>query len=103
MRLWPRKTKTNRKRRRKSLRSSKPKLKQRKRMLRRNCASSCDACHLRDPKVRCARDRLGIKEDPVYAPGDMEAMFSSIEKTYGTRYGVNVLSRDPWVVTFDNF
>jgi hypothetical protein len=68
-----------------------------------NCPSSCNACHLLDPKVRCARDRLGIKEDHVYAPGDMEAMFQSITKMYGDQYGINILSTDPWVVTFDNF
>jgi len=68
-----------------------------------NCPRSCAACELLDPKVRCNRDRLGIKNEHVYAPGDMNAMFSSIKKTYGSMYGINVLSQDPWVVTFDNF
>jgi len=68
-----------------------------------NCPHSCKSCHLLDPKVRCDRDRLGIKKDHVYQPGDMNAMFESIEKTYGKRYGVTIHSRDPWVVTFDNF
>ena len=30
-------------------------------------------------------------------------MFSSIKSKYDDRYGVNILSEDPWVVTFDNF
>ncbi len=68
-----------------------------------NCPKSCDACHLLDPKVRCNRERLGIPLQHVYHPGDMNAMFESIEKTYSSRYKINVLSRDPWVVTFDNF
>jgi len=68
-----------------------------------NCPKSCDACELLDPKVRCNRDRLGIKNEHVYSPGDMNAMFSSIQQTYGNMYDINVLSTDPWVVTFDNF
>ena len=68
-----------------------------------NCPSSCDSCDLLDHKVRCNRDRLGISNDHVYAPGDMDNMFSEIETKFGDRYGVNVLSTSPWVVTFDNF
>ena len=33
----------------------------------------------------------------------MNRMFESIEEKFGSMYGVNVLSRDPWVVTFDDF
>jgi hypothetical protein len=68
-----------------------------------NCPHSCKACHLRDPKVRCDRNRLGISNDHIYEKGDMNAMFSSIQKVYGNKYNINVLSTDPWVVTFDNF
>jgi hypothetical protein len=67
------------------------------------CSKSCEACHLRDPQVRCQRTQLNISTSPIYAPGDMNSMFSSIESTFGDRYGVTVLSTDPWVVTFDNF
>jgi len=67
------------------------------------CAASCDACHMRDPKVRCDRASLNISSDPIYAPGDMATMFTNIEERYGARYGVEVLSREPWVVTLDNF
>lgn len=34
-----------------------------------NCAKSCNACHLRDPKVRCARTALNMTLEPVYIPG----------------------------------
>ena len=68
-----------------------------------NCPVSCNACHLLDPKVRCDRMRLNISDVPVYAPGDMHNMFSSIQERFGERYGVTVLSEKPWVVTFDNF
>ena len=40
---------------------------------------------------------------PSYLPGDMNKMFESIVDRFDTQYDINVLSRDPWVVTFDNF
>jgi len=68
-----------------------------------NCPASCNACHLRDPKIRCNRANLNISTDPIFAPGEMSAMFRNIEAEFGDRYGVTVVSNDPWVVTFDNF
>ena len=67
------------------------------------CAASCRACHLRDPKLRCARENLDMSPDPAYKPGDMHAMFSSIVDRYGNDYEVNILSTDPWAITIDNF
>eukprot|EP01036_Dinobryon_divergens_P028413 gene28414-37350_t len=68
-----------------------------------NCAKSCNACHLRDPNVRCGRRNLNMSEIPIYKPGDMESMFSSIESRFGKKYGIEVISRSPWVVTLENF
>ena len=68
-----------------------------------NCPVSCEACHLLDPKVRCQRARMNISDVPIYAPGDLNAMFSSIKEKFDDRYGVTVHSETPWVVTFDNF
>lgn len=68
-----------------------------------NCPLSCNACHLLDPAVRCSRLRLNISTDPIYRPGDMADMFASIERDFGERYRVSVLSREPWVVLFDDF
>lgn len=68
-----------------------------------NCPVSCNACHLLDPKVRCNRARLNISESPIYNPGDLNKMFSSIKERFDERYGVTVHSEKPWVVTFDNF
>lgn len=68
-----------------------------------NCPDSCKACHLLDPKVRCNRSNLNISTDPIYKPGDMKDMFDSILPSFGDRYGVTVVSTDPYVVTFDNF
>lgn len=68
-----------------------------------NCPRSCNSCDLLDHRVRCDRNRLNISNDHVYAPGDMQDMFMNIKDKFGDRYGVNILSDDPWVVTFDNF
>ena len=67
-----------------------------------NCPKSCDACELRDPKIRCDRGRLNISTSPIYAPGEMHSMFSSIPEKWA-QYGVEILSTEPYVVTFDNF
>lgn len=44
-----------------------------------------------------------MSTEPVYLPGDMERMFARIEKEFSAQFNVTVLSRSPWVVTFDNF
>lgn len=33
----------------------------------------------------------------------MNNMFENIESNFGDKYEITVLSRDPWVVIFDNF
>jgi hypothetical protein len=68
-----------------------------------NCPKSCDSCEMLDPKVRCDRARLNMTLTPAYAAGQMEAMFSSIPDRFKDKYGVEVHSTKPWVVTFDNF
>lgn len=67
-----------------------------------NCASSCSACHLRDPKVRCNRSHLNISTEPIYRPGDMNDMFSSIVRDF-PQYTPTVISTSPWVVEFHDF
>ena len=44
-----------------------------------------------------------MSDVPIYSPGDLNRMFSSIKEKFDDRYGVTVLSEKPWVVTFDNF
>ena len=68
-----------------------------------NCPHSCAACDLRDPKIRCDRNFLNISTDPIYRPGDMEAIFSDIEKDFSSKYKVTVHSTSPWLVQFDDF
>jgi hypothetical protein len=72
-----------------------------------NCPRSCDAitnaCALRDPKLRCDRKSLNMTTEPVYKPGDMSRMFNSLVDRFGSKYNVEILSRDPWVAHFDNF
>lgn len=70
-----------------------------------NCPASCKACHLRDRKVRCAREFLNMTDIPpaFEKPGDVDATFTRIVDTYKDTFGITVHSRDPWVLTFDNF
>jgi hypothetical protein len=44
-----------------------------------------------------------MSPEPAYYPGDMNAMFSSIEERFASKYNVEVVSRDPWMVVFHNF
>jgi hypothetical protein len=44
-----------------------------------------------------------MSTDPIYRPGDMQDMFSSIYDRFNDRYNITVHSTEPWVVTFDNF
>eukprot|EP01039_Chlorochromonas_danica_P003272 gene3272-3586_t len=88
-----------------------------------NCPKSCNnqinACLLRDPKIRCTRQNLNMSTSPIYANGyydnddvnnqqryingDLNNMFESIIERFQDIYQVEVLSRSPWVVTFENF
>lgn len=68
-----------------------------------NCPLSCDSCHLLDPKVRCSKQSLNISSIPAYAPSDMDAIFEGMIEKYHHRYEVNIHSRSPWIVTFENF
>ena len=57
------------------------------------CAATCNACHLRDPSIRCSRDKLhgeGMSLDPAYQPGQLNAMFESIEERFKGIYDVQV-------------
>jgi hypothetical protein len=33
----------------------------------------------------------------------MQAMFEGIYDNFNDRFGVNIVSRDPWVIVFENF
>lgn len=82
-----------------------------------NCPRSCNdqvnACAMRDPRLRCTRTSLNISTTPIYknghmedghyVNGDMNMMFESIVERYSKKHKVQVLSRDPWVVTFEDF
>lgn len=68
-----------------------------------NCPFACNACHLRDAAVRCKREQLNISSAPPYLPGEMESMFSSLEKHNNGKFDIQALSETPFIVTFDNF
>lgn len=66
------------------------------------CPVSCNRCHLRDPAVRCSRDRLNISSETAYDTGGLETMFNTALTDF-QELEPKVLSRDPWVMTFDKF
>ena len=78
------------------------------------CSRSCEACHLRDPQVRCRRDLLNVKQTPALTPGGVEAFFQSL--LVSQEYNVTIHSRPggdpdltkdiadgPWVATLADF
>eukprot|EP01038_Epipyxis_sp_PR26KG_P005122 gene5122-7135_t len=68
-----------------------------------NCPISCNSCQLLDSKVRCQRARLNISTEPTFGDNGLNEMFESIEERFSSRYGVTIVSKSPWIVTFDNF
>lgn len=65
-----------------------------------NCPISCNACELRNPRVRCSREFLNITDSLSYQPGEFEEMFKQIPTKFGDRYKIDVLSTDPYIVYF---
>ena len=70
-----------------------------------NCPNGCHACHLRDSKIRCSRSSLNISDQNVLQPGTLNQIFERIlELSRKNEIGkVNVISRDPWIVEFEDF
>ena len=69
-----------------------------------NCPLGCHACHLRDSKVRCSRESLNTTNSLALTPGRLNQIFERIALNENNQFGkVNILSRDPWVITFDDF
>lgn len=66
-----------------------------------NCAVACKTCGL------SAADRCPLNPDAkrAFGPGGLSAIFvnRTTDPAIHAKYPVNVLSRDPWVVTFDDF
>jgi hypothetical protein len=68
-----------------------------------HCSVSCDACHLRSSQARCGRENLNTTDTGFLVPGKLNQMFERVDKELRSKYKVNVLSYDPWVVTIDDF
>eukprot|EP00041_Stephanoeca_diplocostata_P029739 m.885900 g.885900 ORF g.885900 m.885900 type:complete len:459 (+) comp23622_c0_seq28:178-1554(+) len=69
-----------------------------------NCPKTCGACLASLPReVRCARDPSF--PPLVQSPGGLTNLFESIinNQTIKDMYNTTVLSRDPYLLTFDNF
>jgi len=66
-----------------------------------HCALACDTCDFADFGTRCVIDPLAT---PAVQPGDMDAMFERISTSAEiAALEPRVLSREPWVVVFDEF
>lgn len=68
-----------------------------------NCPVSCNTCHLRDSAVRCDRDTLNISHTKALEPNSLNSKFNRIEHELSSQYNINIVSRSPFIVTFDNF
>lgn len=69
-----------------------------------NCPAGCHACHLRDSKVRCSRSALNISEAGALQVGSLNNIFERILhlSQIGEIGKVNILSRDPWILEFED-
>ena len=75
-----------------------------------HCAQTCQFCHLRDSEeLRCPNDERWSNETQLLSqPGDLDAIFEAIVATYAAQreqlsWSLEVLSRDPWLLRFENF
>eukprot|EP00037_Helgoeca_nana_P037623 m.16848 g.16848 ORF g.16848 m.16848 type:complete len:389 (+) comp9121_c0_seq1:374-1540(+) len=69
-----------------------------------NCPKACNFCRAAVPKEsRCTRDENALPL--VQSPGGLNRMFEGIvaNKDVQQRYNTTIMSRDPWILTFQNF
>eukprot|EP00035_Acanthoeca_spectabilis_P022947 m.446784 g.446784 ORF g.446784 m.446784 type:complete len:399 (-) comp19423_c0_seq1:47-1243(-) len=69
-----------------------------------NCPKACNYCRAALPEeIKCKRDDDAIPL--VEAPGGLNQMFENIvaNEQITARYNTTVASRDPWILTFQNF
>ena len=70
----------------------------------RHCPATCSYCHLRSFETRCSRERLRTENSAALMPHFFSEIFGRIESNKRDMFGrVEVLSRDPWIVSIDNF
>ena len=81
-----------------------------------NCAKTCKYCHLQsDYSLRCPMNKDYMSQTRVFPkPGDLNTMFENIITLYNSHknqteddgeitWDLEILSRDPWILRFDNF
>ncbi|GAB5364554.1 hypothetical protein AAMO2058_000980200 [Amorphochlora amoebiformis] len=66
-----------------------------------HCAKSCGSCFLSDKKYRCVRNETN-NPPAISKPGELNSMFESIMEDFAEFQPV-VHSKDPWLVTFEEF
>lgn len=70
-----------------------------------HCPRTCDSCDLQDPKKRCVRSKLDMDDKPIWAPGDLNALFSGIKDRWA-EFKPKIHSQPPdgpWLVEFEDF
>lgn len=67
------------------------------------CSASCKSCHIRDPKMRCVKDPMVQPAITGLAGDSINALFERATSSEWDRYRPTVHSRDPWVVTYEDF
>ena len=65
-----------------------------------NCGPACKSCEIRTVEGRCQIDPNAV---PIWKEGDLDAMFTKLtSEPYKSRYDVEILSHDPWIITMEN-
>jgi prolyl 4-hydroxylase len=71
-----------------------------------SCAPACQSCVFPSYSERCPKPE-GLDDTAAFKlPGDLNGVFESIKNEANGIYknlGVNVVSEDPWIITFDDF
>jgi prolyl 4-hydroxylase len=66
------------------------------------CAPACLLCQNLDLSIRCPPYDSNVTPG-VWQPGDLNAMFERLSaEPFLSQYQVQILSRDPWVITMEN-
>jgi prolyl 4-hydroxylase len=70
------------------------------------CPATCNSCHLKSLETRCKREEMGTQHTFAILPDHFVEIFGRLANSmegHGQYEKVNVLSRDPWLLTIDDF
>ncbi|KAL3905229.1 MAG: hypothetical protein SGARI_004564 [Bacillariaceae sp.] len=65
-----------------------------------NCGPMCKSCEMLTVEGRCKIDPDAV---PIWKEGSLDAMFTKLtSEPYKSEYDVEVISREPWIITMEN-